>query len=85
VLNVTVTNTESDDAARTGGYCAIWGSADPNSWPGTSSVNWIGPGQTVANTVVTPVGYLGRQGGFIACLVAINRADVVIDAIGGFI
>jgi hypothetical protein len=44
-------------------------------------VNWIGAGQTVADTVA----YSGRSGGFVSCLVAVNRADVVIDALGGFL
>lgn len=51
--NVTITETEG------AGFLTIWrgdvsGMVDP---PGTSNVNWTGPGQTLANLALTAVGF----------------------------
>ena len=70
VANVTVTETEA------AGYVAVFANDVP--WPGNSSVNWFGPDQNIANTVVTgtdPNGRIKIRGG-------VARAQVVIDVNG---
>jgi len=45
LLNVTITETVSS------GFLSVFSADD--TWPGTSTVNWSAPGQTIANTAYT--------------------------------
>lgn len=80
ILNLTVTETEGD-----GGFCALWPSTT-SPWPGNSSINWWGPGQHVANTLITDVVPQIVRDPFrwVSCLVAVNPAHVVLDVLGAF-
>lgn len=71
VLNLTLTETEG-----TFGFVAAF--AGDVAYPGNSSMNWFGPGQTTANAVITAVDALGQikiRGGVAA-------THVVIDVVG---
>jgi hypothetical protein len=71
VINLTLTETEGN-----GGFVAVFPAGI--SWPGNSSANWFGPGQNVANSVITAVdasGQIRLHGGG-------DLTHVVIDRIG---
>ena len=72
VMNLTVTDTEG----------AGWLSAYPAGfdWPGTSSLNWSGPGQTVANSVTVGIGTGTTVE--LRCGGAGAKAHVIADVIG---
>ena len=75
LFNLTVTDTEN------GGFVAAF--ADGVAYPGNSSVNYSGTGQTVANGVVSAVAANGRiklRGGGPA-----GAAHVIVDRLGWFI
>ena len=70
LVNVTVSETES------AGFLALFQGSTP--WPGTSTINWSGPGQTIANTATVLVSsnlairmYCGGQ-----------ATHVIIDLVG---
>ncbi len=71
VLNVTATE------ASGAGFVTVWGPGAPR--PVASNVNVERPGQTVANTVVTPVDAGGRVAVFVQ-----STTHVVIDLVGTF-
>ncbi len=71
VLTVTLSNTESG-----GGYVAVFPAGI--TWPGNSSVNFSGPNQDVANTVVTAVSADSK----ITIRGGANKTDVIIDVTG---
>ena len=48
---ITVTVTETDGA---GGFVSVFPAATP--WPGTSTVNWFGPGQNLATAAILALG-----------------------------
>ena len=73
VLNLTVTETEN------AGYVAVF--AANMAWPGNSSINWSGPGQNVANGVVTAV----DTNGGVKIRGAVSPTHVVIDLQGYFL
>jgi len=52
LLNLTVTESEG------AGFAAVF--PDTGAWPGNSSINWLTPGATLANGVVTAVAANGR-------------------------
>ena len=73
LLNVTVTNTVA------GGFLTLFPTGTTN--PGTSSINWFGSGQTLANNATVAVSgvgqvniYCGGTGG--------PQADVIVDLLG---
>jgi hypothetical protein len=71
VVNLTLTGTEG-----AGGYVAVFPGGI--AWPGNSSANWSGPGQNIANSVITAVDAAGQiviRGGD-------NATHVIIDRIG---
>jgi hypothetical protein len=71
VFTLTITETEG-----TGGFVAAFQSGI--SWPGNSSVNWYGPDQNVANTVVCAVSSDSKiilRGGA-------NKTHVIVDVAG---
>ncbi len=68
LLTVTATSTTA------GGYLTVWRAETP--WPGTSSLNWTGPQQTVATTTVS-----AATNGRIQ-LLAETSTDVIVDVIG---
>jgi hypothetical protein len=70
-ITLTVTNTEG-----VGGFLAVRPAGTP--YAGTSSINWFGPGQNLAATVISQLGgdrQLTIRGGF-------QPADFVIDVTG---
>jgi hypothetical protein len=70
-VTLTVTNTEG-----AGGYLAVRPAGTP--YAGTSSINWFGPGQNLAATVISRLGgdrQLTIRGGF-------QPADFVVDVTG---
>jgi hypothetical protein len=72
VITVTLTRTEGS-----GDYVSVFPAG--TAWPGTSSVNYSGPNQNVANTVVIATGSDSRislRGG------DNNATDVIIDVAG---
>jgi len=73
LVNVTVTNTVN------GGFLTLFPALTSN--PGTSSINWFGSGQTIANNATVAVSglgqinvYCGGAGG--------PQADVIVDLLG---
>jgi hypothetical protein len=78
IINLTVTNTEGlgTGAAESGGYVSVFPANIP--WPGTSSINWKGTNQNVANAVITAV----APNDAVSVLCGVNRTDVVIDLVG---
>jgi len=70
VITLTATGTTG------GGYLAAFSAA--GAWPGNSSINWFGPGQSLATTVIVPVSPAGdikiRCGG--------SPTDYLIDVVG---
>jgi hypothetical protein len=71
LFNITVT-----DTAGAGGFVACF--AADIAYPGNSSINWFGAGQTLANSVLCAVDATGAikiRGGA-------NLTDIVIDRIG---
>lgn len=71
-ITATVTNTEGS----AGGYVSVRPAGTP--WAGTSSVNWFGPGQNIATTVISALGgdrELRLRGGE-------SPTDVVVDVTG---
>jgi hypothetical protein len=71
VLNLTVSETEG-----VGGYVAVFPADAP--YPGNSSINWFGPGQNLANTLVTGV----DAGGQIRIRGGVAATHVIIDLLG---
>lgn len=71
LVNLVATGTTS----ATGGYLTIW--ANGVAWPGTSNLNWSGPGQTVAVTTVTAV-----DANAVCQVRAGSVTDVVVDVLG---
>ena len=71
VFTLTLTETEG-----VGGYVAAFQADIP--WPGNSSVNWYGPDQNIANTVVCAVSADSK----IALLGGANRTHVIVDVAG---
>ena len=70
VVSLTVTNT----TGGAGGFLAVY--RDGISWPGTSNLNWSGPGQNIAVTTITAVD-VGK-----CSLYASNTTDVIVDVLG---
>jgi hypothetical protein len=71
VFTLTVTNTEGN-----GGFVSVYPAGIP--WPGNSSINWSGPNQNIANTVVSAV----SASSAIVLRGGANRTDVVVDVAG---
>jgi hypothetical protein len=74
VINLTVTETEGN-----GGFVAVFPAGIP--WPGNSSINWFGPGQNVANGVITAMNASGQitiRGGAASTQVVIDRIGFLI-------
>jgi hypothetical protein len=74
VINLTVTETEGN-----GGFVAVFPANI--AWPGNSSINWFGPGQNLANGVVTaldPSGQIKIHGGAASTHVVIDRIGWLI-------
>jgi hypothetical protein len=71
VLNLTVSETEG-----VGGFVAVFPADAP--YPGNSSINWFGPGQNLANTLVTGV----DAGGQIRIRGGVAATHVIIDLLG---
>jgi hypothetical protein len=72
VITLTVTLTEGDN----GGFVAAFPAGV--AWPGTSSVNWFGPNQNLAATVVVALGgdrQITLRGG-------VAPTDVIVDVTG---
>ena len=70
-LNITVTDTSAVS------YLAAWATGSPR--PLASTLNW-GPGQTIANATIVPVG----PDGTVSVFNAAGQAHVVIDLVGTF-
>jgi LPXTG-site transpeptidase (sortase) family protein len=70
VLNVTVTDTAG------AGFWTVWPAGQ--AWPGTSNVNAVAAGQTIANQVIVPVGAAGVD------VFAQTGGHVVVDLAGWF-
>ena len=71
---ITITVTETEGGA--GGFVAAFPAG--TTWPGTSTVNWFGPGQNLATAAVLALGgdrQLTLRGGVAA-------AHVVVDVTG---
>ena len=76
LMNVTITQTEG------AGYLVVYpSSGEGQARPATPNINWSGPGQDLANLVVTALGfettnlvYAGGNG----------RTHVIIDFVGYF-
>jgi hypothetical protein len=71
IFTLTVTQTEG-----VGGYVAAFQAGIP--WPGNSSVNWSGPNQDIANTVVCALSSDSK----ITLLGGANKTHVIIDLAG---
>jgi hypothetical protein len=71
VINLTLTETEGN-----GGFASVFPNGIP--WPGTSSINWFGANQNLANSVTTAVDATGA----IKIHVGANRTHVVVDLAG---
>jgi hypothetical protein len=71
LLSIVATGTTTG----TGGYLSVYKAGV--AWPGTSNLNWSGPGQTVAVTTVSAVDAQARVD-----LYAGSTTDVVVDVIG---
>jgi hypothetical protein len=71
VFTLTVTNTEG-----AGGFVSVFPAGIP--WPGNSSINWSGPNQNVANTVVSAVSADSK----IVLRGGANSTDVIVDVAG---
>jgi len=71
LVNLTITETDGS------GYLSLYPAG--TSWPGTSSINWSGPGQTLASSVTVAVSSTGsidiRAGGG-------GSTQVVVDLLG---
>jgi hypothetical protein len=78
VMNLTITDTESQGAlgAENGGYVAVFPANI--TWPGTSTINWKGTNQNLANTVITGLDNTDT----LSVLGGVNRTNFVIDLIG---
>jgi hypothetical protein len=76
VLNVTVTQTEG------AGFLGLF--PDGTAWPHTSSINWSGPGQTVANGTTVSVSPAGALS-IICGGTADAKAHVVVDLLGYYL
>ena len=61
-----------------GAFMAIYRNGIP--WPGTSNINWSGPGETIAVTTLTAVDNQAR-----ANVYAGSVTDVVIDVLGYYL
>ena len=71
LVNLTVTNTEGS------GFLGLFPSRTP--WPGTSSINWSGPNQVVANSATVAVSPEGSIDIFCG---GGGRTHVVVDLVG---
>ena len=71
LVNLTITNTEGS------GFLGLFPSGTP--WPGTSSINWSGPNQIVANSATVAVSPAGSID--IICGGG-GRTHVVVDLVG---
>ena len=71
LVNLTITNTEGS------GFLGLFPSR--TSWPGTSSINWSGPNQIVANSVTVAVSPEGSIDIFCG---GGGRTHVVVDLLG---
>jgi len=76
VLNVTVTQTEG------AGFLGLF--PDGTAWPHTSSINWSGPGQTVANGTTVSVSPAGALS-IICGGTADAKAHVIVDLLGYYL
>jgi hypothetical protein len=78
VMNLTITDTESQGpvGAENGGYVAVFPANI--TWPGTSTINWKGTNQNLANTVITAL----DNNDHLSVLGGVNRTNFVIDLIG---
>lgn len=72
LLSVTATGTTTG----VGGFLSVYASG---AWPGTSNLNWSGPGQTVAVTTLSAVDGQSR-----VRVYAGSQTDVVIDVLAYF-
>ncbi len=72
LFNLTVT------ATTTTGYLSIFPS--DVAWPGTSSINWFGPNQILANNVFT--GFKTEDGGIEVLCGGGGSTDFVLDLVG---
>lgn len=73
VLNVTVTQTEGS------GWLAVY---PPGGYPGTSTINWSGPNQTLANNTQTAIGPVQSNRYGVLLRTGPSRAHVVVDLLG---
>lgn len=71
VVNLTITQTEG-----VGGYVAVFAADVP--WPLNSSINWFGPNQNIANTVISSM----DAGGSIKIRGGSQNTHVVVDRVG---
>ena len=71
VLNVTAT------ATLNSGYVSVWPAGTPR--PGTSNLNVVRPGQTIANQVIVPVGIDGR-----VSMYSLAGSHLIADVAGYF-
>ena len=71
LVNLTITNTEGS------GFLGLFPSG--TSWPGTSSINWSGPNQIVANSVTVAV---SPEGSIDISCGGGGRTHVVVDLLG---
>src|SRR5262249_54453489 len=71
---ITLTVTDTEDA---GGFLSVRPADTP--YVGTSSINWFGPGQNLATTVLSGLGNASRL-----TVRAFNRTHFIIDVTGYF-
>ena len=71
LVNLTITNTEGS------GFLGLFPSGTP--WPGTSTINWSGPNQIVANSATVAVSPAGSIDIFCG---GGGRTHVVVDLLG---
>jgi len=71
VFTLTISNTTGN-----GGFVAAFQAGIP--WPGDSSINWSGPNQDIANTVVCAVSADSK----IVLRGGANATDVIVDVAG---